>query len=206
VTWEEEPIGVKALRKQGDQASIDEAANMAPEEENQLIAALRRADQNPSTKATTQNHIKPEPYQAPIQEERKTESHIAPKSGGARTDRRVTARLDPDLFEKVNSRCNNLGIDLSTAIRRALSQFIEGDSAAKDHAIMTMPAEAGALMGRYQVWGSDLKEKLRENFLQLLAMAYVTERRWPRAMWVKELYRALLQSYRCLETNDVRQK
>jgi hypothetical protein len=179
---------------------------MAQEEENQLIAALRRADQKPSTKATTYNHITLEPEPAPSPQNVVTKSDVGQKPGAARTDRRVTVRLDSGLFEKVNSRCNELGIDLSTAIRRALSQFIEGDCVSREDANPTMPAEASALMGRYQVWGSDLKEKLRGNFLQLLAMAYVTERRWPRSMWVRELYRALLPLYKCLEKEDVRQK
>jgi hypothetical protein len=206
----EDPSQIKALRRQSNQSSIEGSADdLNPQAAYELIAELRRTHQKPSTKAATQSHIAQEPEPVPIQQNRPNKSDPDLKFVGVktvRTDRRITVRLDPDLFEKVNSHCNDLGIDLSTAIRRALSQFLEGDSASKDNANITMPAEASALMGRYQVWGSDLKEKLRENFLQLLAMAYVTERRWPRAMWVKELYRALLQSYQCLEANDVRQK
>jgi hypothetical protein len=202
----ENPSQIRDLRRRSNQSGIDEGASMAPEEENQIIAALRRADQKPSTKATTQSHIAPERESSPILQNAATKSHVGQKPGADRADRRVTVRLDPDLFGKVNSRCNDLGIDLSTAIRRAITQFLAGDAPSQNHANMTMPAEALALIGPFQVWGSDLREELRLRFLTLLAMSYVTKGRWPRTEWAKELHFALLPLYQCLEKEDVRQK
>jgi predicted DNA binding CopG/RHH family protein len=177
------------------------------QETRQLVTALRERDSKPAKVIMTENHVRREPDPTPIQQNEPTKFDIGQKCRSkktAKTDRRVTVRLDPDLFEKVHRHCNDLGMDLSTAVRMALAQFLVSD-ASKEKAIATMPAEALARIGRYQVAGSDLKENLRESFLQLLAMSCVTEKRWPRAMWVKELYRALLPLYRILEGEHVRQ-
>jgi hypothetical protein len=117
----------------------------------------------------------------------------------------VTVRLDPDLREKLQRYGESIGIDLSTVIRQAISQLLAADSTAEGKTTAEMPAEALALTGPYQVWGSDLKEKLRESFLRILAMAYVTTRRWPKTAWVRQLYLALLPLYQCLEPDNVRQ-
>lgn len=203
----EDPNKINDLRRQSNpfDGSFD---NLDLEAANKLIEELRRADQLSSKKAVTHSHQPHESDPTPIQQNGSHENDPNQKLRGIKTDgtdRRVTVRLDPDTYDKLQQYIHDTGIGLSSTIRTALAQFLEGDSSSADSTPTSMPAEALKLIGRYQVWGSDLKEKLRENFLELVAMAYVTEKRWPRAMWVKELCNALIPIYRILEGVNVRQ-
>jgi hypothetical protein len=199
----EDPIPVRELRRQNSQTSIDESAGDIAERDNQRIAVLRNEVRSPAKRIIPEGHFMREYPTSPIAN-RQAQCNPDQKSAVNKADRRITFRMNPALHEKAQKYCRDAGLDLSTLMREATSQYLDGDTASNEKTNSSMPAEALARIGRYQIAGSNLKENLRENFLQLLAQAYVTTGRW-QTKWVKELYRALLPLYQILEDENVRQ-
>lgn len=196
-----EPSVISGLREESNIEIIEKLYENNLAEEDQLIAELRRADQKPSKKM--KNDVRHEIVPAPLGQNMQTTSRLNRKPQKVHPDRRVTVRLDPDLHDRLHQFSQDLGIDLSTVVREAIARHLEGESGSNGGANAGMPNEALARTGGYLVWGSGLKEKLRESFLDVLAMSYVTSKRWPRTKWVKELHVALLPLYHCLEARDV---
>jgi predicted DNA-binding protein len=198
------PSQIAALRKQNNQASIDEDAVDLAERDNQLVLKLRARDKGPAKTIMSENRIRHESKSAPPEQNILATNGQDQKPGRKKTDRRITSRMPPGLYEKLRKHSRDTGLDLSTVIREAVSQYLQGDAASRMSQNMEMPQAALERTGRYQVAGSDLKERLRESFLQLLAMAYVTKGCW-RADWVKKLYLGLIPLYQHLEPDDVGQ-
>jgi hypothetical protein len=202
----EDPTRITALRKQNNHASINEnAVDLTPEDEGRLLAELRGREKKPAQKVVIIGYPRPERKPSSPEQKGCTINSPDQKPRGNRTDRRVTLRLNPNLYGRLEKHSQDIGVDLSSVVRAAIANYLSGDPVSKDKAHAAMPPEALALTGRYQVAGSDLKEKLRENFLQLLAMAHVTSQRWPRAGWVRELYLGLASLYCSLGAGSVRQ-
>jgi hypothetical protein len=202
----EVPSRIAALRKQNDLASIDEkVVDLAPEDLSRLVTALRREDERPAKRIMTESHVRHEPDPAFPKRNSPAEPDLDQKAGGDRTDRRITVRLNPDLHEKLQRYSNDLGIDLSSAVRTALSQFLDGDTLSKAAKSTEMPQEALSLAGRFQTMGSNLRFKTWEQFLCAIAASYVTSQRWRREEWVHRLHTGLLRLYRSVEVEDVRQ-
>lgn len=200
----EVPGQIKELRRQSNQSNINESADdLSPEASYRLIKELREEGKKPERKDTTISRPFRESQSAPPKQKQnmQTTNSLVQKSVVDRPDRRVTFRLNPDLHDKLHRYSKDAGIDISTAVRTALSQFLDSD-ASKVATNAEMPQEALSLTGPFQTWGSDLREELRLRFLKLLAMSYITRKRWHRADWIRELHAGLLSLYKCLEVND----
>ena len=175
------------------------------EMERQIIAALRREDETPAKKTKSGIQAIQETGPNPIGRQKQSPSNKTSKPARNKTDRRLTVRLDQELYEKVQKYCHDAALDYSILVRKALSDFFNSDAASKDKSTPTMPGEALRLIGRYQTWGYDLRDQFRARFLDILAMAHVTTKRWARTPWVREIYLGLLQLYQHLESENVRQ-
>jgi hypothetical protein len=203
----EEPNRITELRERNRQASINEDAVDLAARDSQLIAELREKDEKPVMNIMTEKQWeRREPRLNLPSTNRPIKMTPNRKREGKTKGKRLTIRLDDSLYEKVQRHCIEAGIDLSFLLRSAIVQHLDSASASKDAANVGMPAEALTRTGKYQVAGSDLKEQLRENFLQLLAAAHVTARRWHREEWVHRLYAGLLPLYQHLEVESVRQQ
>jgi hypothetical protein len=202
-----EPSRITALRKQSIKDSTHETtSDISSEEEYKRIATLRKEDEKPAKRITTENHIKHEfPCDLPEQN-RQTPNDVEQMTRKNRPDRRITFRMDPDLHEKVRQYRQDTGVELSILVRRALSQFLQADTTSKETVNAEMPQEALSLMGKYQVWGSDLREELWVQFLRTIAAAYVATRKWHRDEKSHRLYEGLIRLYQSLEADNVRQK
>jgi predicted DNA-binding protein len=184
---------------------VDEkTAEKELEKEYSRVLALREMQKQPGKKALSPDYSHSRPSPRPVNQDEHTKSSLEPKPDKKKADLKVTFRLPPGLYEKLRKHSRDTGLDLSTVIREAVSQYLQGDAASQMSKNMEMPQAALERTGRYQVAGSDLKERLRESFLQLLAMAYVTKGCW-RAEWVKKLYLGLIPLYQHLEPDDVGQ-
>jgi hypothetical protein len=202
----EDPNLIADLREQNRQASINEdSIDLAPEAAYRIIRELREKEKKPAQKVMTISRSRQEPKSASPEQSIRTTNDLDQKLGENRTDLRITFRLNPGLYEKLQKHSQDIGLDISAVIRAAVTQYIDSDATSQDKANLSMPAEALALIGPFQVWGSDIREELRLRFLKMLAMAHVTMGRWPKTKWVKELYMALLPLYQFLETDGVRQ-
>lgn len=205
---EDIPFRVNALRQKDlNIGHVNEKdAERTLVQDNLLIKALRKRDKTPNKAIMTQNQWEARAPKPIYPGENKPVENVSDTIAKHNSPgKRITFRLDDNLYAQIQRRCQEIGIDYSALIRSAIVLRLEGESESKGIVDMGMPAEALARIGKYQVWGSDLKERLRENFLQLLAMAYVTERRWLKTKWVKQLYQGLLPLSRHLETDCVRQ-
>jgi predicted DNA binding CopG/RHH family protein len=212
LTANEENINdIRSIRKESIRASVkEEADGLAQEQVCQVIAMLREQEKKPATATMPERGTKSE-YPCPEQnwqtpndlEEKLRKKEQKPHV--TKTDRRITFRLDPVLLEKVQQYSQNTGIELSMIVRQALTQLLEADVTSKETANAELPQSALSLTGKYQVWGSDLREELWMQFLRTLAAAYVTTRRWHRDERSHRLYEGLIRLYRKLEGNNVRQ-
>jgi hypothetical protein len=202
VIGEENINDIQNLRRESIRTSVkEEVEGLTPEQENQLIDELRARDMKPA-KPITASHARHEfKHAPPEQNDVQMTNILSQKHDDKRTDRRITVRLPPALHERVRQYSKDAGIELSLVVRKALCQFLEGD-ASKVAASTEMPQEALSLIGLFQTWGSDLREELRLRFLKLLAMSYITRKRWHRADWIRELHAGLLSLYKSLEAND----
>ena len=202
----EDPSPISALRQKNSGMDLvdEKAAEHDLEEERQRILALRKKEAQPAKKVLPADQVRGGYNPTLLDQYKRTQEESRRKPGGERTDLRITFRLDPGLYEALRKHAQDMGIEMSALIRKAITQYLDSDAESKVTTKLGMPQEALSLTGRYQVAGSDLKEKLRESFLQLLAQAYVTTGRWPRAEWVRELYLGLLPLHYCLERDDVR--
>ena len=175
------------------------------EMERQIIAALRREDETPAKKTKSGIRAMQETVPDPISRPKRSQSIKISKPERNRTDRRLTVRLDQELYEKVQGYCHDATLDYSALVRKALADYLNSDTASQAKVNSTMPSEALRLIGRYQTWGYDLREQFRTRFLELLAMAHATSKRWPRTEWVREVYLGLIQLYQHLESENGRQ-
>ncbi len=200
------PVQVVELLKENKHAAINNNEVDLAVRDSELIAEMRAKDKQPvksimTGKQCKRSNSKPDFPGTNIPIEKAPEA----KRKGNCAEKRITFRLDDTLYQKIQIHCHEIGIDLSALIRTAIVQHMGGESASKEITDVKIPAEALARTAQYQVAGSDLKENLRESFLQILAMAYVTTQRWHRTPWVKQLYQALLPLQQYLETDCVRQ-
>jgi hypothetical protein len=125
-------------------------------------------------------------------EARPAQKHSAGKRAG--NGRRVSVRMDCKLYENLQQRSREIGLDFSATIRAAMDQYFDGDSASKVAPNAVMPAEAFALTGPFRAWPGDLRTELRKRLLALLALAYETARSWPRTKGLREVYLLLLEA------------
>jgi hypothetical protein len=114
--------------------------------------------------------------------------------------RKVTLRLSDEDFGKLQSRCQDTGLDISFIIREALSSHLSGAAPADqggnpDSTNHAMPPEAFALAGPYRAFSGDLRAELRKQLKVLLALAHSTADQYPRTKGVREAYLAILNAY-----------
>jgi len=114
--------------------------------------------------------------------------------------RRITIRLADEDYQKLQSRCQDAGLDASFVVRDALGRYFSAVSAADPQAPSAaasnvMPAEAFALTGPYRAWSGDLRVELKKQLLRMLALAHATADQYPRTKGVREVYVAILDAY-----------
>jgi hypothetical protein len=198
---------IPELRKRDGQICNEKEDERSRQAESQLISELRRADKKASKKDIPISNFYPKLESLfPMKETKPTQPDPDRKSRKNQTDKRITIRLDQALQEKVQKYRQNTGIELSMLVRRALSQFLQADTISKETVNVEMPQEALSLTGKYQVWGSDLREEMWMQFLRTIAAAFVATRRWHRDERSRRIYEGLIQLYYSLEENNVGQK
>jgi hypothetical protein len=197
---------IPELRQENVRASTSEPAIDLAYRDARLAMELRERDKKTTKPIMSENPAKYEYPCDPTEQNVQATDDQEQKPRDIRTDRRITVRLDPALHDKVRQYCENARVELSVAVRRALSQFLEGDKPLIAENSNEMPQEALSLIGRYQTWGSDLREELWKQFLRTIAAAHATSRRWNRDERSRRLSEGLIQLYHSLEGFDVRQK
>ncbi len=112
--------------------------------------------------------------------------------------RRITVRLDDRCYSNLRQRCNDVGVDLSFAIREALRKYVDAVSSEKEAGTVTtnqaMPAEAFALEGPYRAWCGDLRIELRRRSVDLLALSHVAAENWKKSPGIREFFVAFLSA------------
>jgi hypothetical protein len=197
-------VQVDDIRRESARSSTDEPPIDLADRDARLAMELRERDKKSAKTSMTEKQLEAS-ARMPLYpgENQPVEKASDTKAKDNNPEKRITFRLDDNLYEQIQHRCQEIGIDYSALIRRAIIKHLEGESAAKGIADMGMPAEALALIGPFQVWGSDIREELRLRFLKLLAMSYVASGKWRRVEWIHRIHAGLLQLYRCLESKNV---
>lgn len=118
------------------------------------------------------------------------------RDGEATMGQRITIRLDNEVYESLQGRSQELGLDRSFLIREAILKYLDGEAsdpeAMKSSARHAMPPEAFALTAPFRAWNGDLRTELRKRFLELLALANVTAEHWPKTKGMREVYLGIL--------------
>jgi hypothetical protein len=199
-------VQVDDIRRESVHASTNEPTIDLAAHDSRLAMALRERDKKPTKPIMPENPAKYEYPCDPTEQNAQATNDQEQKPRDIRTDRRITVRLDQALHDKIRQHSQDAGVEMSMVVRRALSQFLEGDKPIMAENSNEMPQEALSLIGRYQTWGSDLREELWKQFLRTIAAAHTTSRRWNRDERSRRLSEGLIQLYHSLEGFDVRQK
>jgi hypothetical protein len=206
VTAEDPSSLIPELRQENIRTSVKENTDdLTPKQQKQFIAELRERDRKPAKTIMSENPARYEYPCDPTEQNAHATDDQEQKPRDSRTDRRITVRLDPALYDKIRQYCQDAGVELSMAVRRALRDFLEDDALSMVANSNEMPQEALSLTGRYQTRGSDLREELWMQFLRAIAAAHTTSRRWHRDERSRRLYEGLIRLYHSLEVEDVRQ-
>jgi len=193
----EDPGLIPTLRQKDlDTSLVDEkTAELALEVEGQLIEKLRGKEEQPAKKVMTTSQLDHRGLNSEFSSKtRRSKDSSDKKPRGNGTDGRVTFRMDTSLYERFQRHSRESGVDSSTLVRSALTQFLdEGSAVSGSPPRLAMPPEAFESLNDATVWPKDHRVELKERFLKIVAMSYSAAKLYPKTRGLRELHVGLLK-------------
>jgi hypothetical protein len=95
--------------------------------------------------------------------------------------------------EKLHKYSKELNVDISTLVRSAITQYLDNNSQTLKVIDDAMPPEAFQHTGPFLAWGKgDLRIELKSRLKQLLALAFVCQKHYPKTKGMRDVYLNLL--------------
>lgn len=220
VAWDDESIQLRNLRNRDTNPDVDaKADHLADEEERELIAALRQEGKQRVKNAKMKDRLgysasgilamgidkQSNPCNRP--NERQCQSKSIPAENKRKGGKRITVRVNDDLYRRILETAQSLGIDISTMMRELLERGLEsgldvnGTTTAAGLAIIP---EAFQYSPPFRAFCGDLRPEFKKRFLTLIALGHEATQRW-RTAWVRKLFLGLLPLQKHLEDEIVGQ-